>query len=345
MKIKVRYIVWGVVLAISIVLTLMEQEANAPKPLKQVIEGYISPEFEVENEDAEGNINHSELGKKYTLKVSNRKPDASCFTITTDVEELVSDDYQVIGQTPLIVVMKKEEDRIKKYIKNGLLNCSGELEMEKNDKIEINFQEVMEAVINDKTWSQFGGKNEPIKIFYPKLTTVEGRIFQQFLLITANDGIYPTQEERAVCEKQVKQFLEKSNVQGVDVTKRLTGVDDLKNDLYITFENNVLQVEGDEYEENFYISYPTETVEKQVYFQSTAEAGKEIQKVLAKNSGPFGCYSNLNFLVCYVSRYRYEGRSNIKEYRNHVNGIHDKVNFKDAYNVIDIPIDFLKESK
>ena len=204
MKRKVRYVVWGVVLAVSVVLTMIEQKANEPKPLKQEIEGYVSSEFETQNENIETNINHSQISKKYTLKVSNQRTDASCFIITTDFEEFVSsDDYETMGQTPLIAVFKKEKSTIKKYIENGLLNCSGKLKMDEEDKIEINFKKVMDAVINGKTWSEFGGKREPIKIFYPNLNTVEGKLFRHFLLITANDGIYPSEEsERAQCEKR-----------------------------------------------------------------------------------------------------------------------------------------------
>lgn len=342
----IRYIIWGIVFLISIILTTIEYDSKKPKPEKQDITAYVSSEFKSENSDIESNITHSDLGETYSLEVSNVKKEEAQFIITTDFDEISSSNYEVLGKTPLIVVLKQDKDMINQYIKNGLLKSSDEIQMDKNDKVEIDFKKLIDAVLENKNWSEFGGENKEIKIFYPELTTVEGKLFKHFLLITANGGSYPTQEkDMETSQKYVEEFLEQSNVQAVNVLNRLTGVDDFGTDIYVTFENNVMQLDDDEYGEKVYIGYPTETVEKQAFFESTSEIGDKIKEILAEGSGFWGFYSSIIELICKNHRYRYEGKNNISEYRkSSIYGMHDHVNFKDAYNCIDIPEEFLKTS-
>lgn len=343
MKVKQRYIIWGVVFVCSIILTIIEYNAKRPKPLKEEVVGYVASEFSSVNLDIEDNVNHSSLKKKYSLKISNHKDKNSKFVITTDFDEISSSDYEVLGKTPLLVVLKQNEKNIKQYEKKGLLKCSEKIQMDEDDKVEINFKKLMDAVIAHKNWSEFGGNKKEIKIFYPDLTTVDGNLFKQFLLVTANDGSYPTDEkERKDAQEYVEKFLEQPNVRGVNVMKRLTGVDDIESDIYVTFENNILQLDDDEYEASLYLAYPTETVEKQVVFESISESGDEIRKIIKEGSGFMNIYRSIESWVSYDWRYRYGRREDITAYRNSENGICNKLNFKDAYNCIDIPEEFLK---
>ena len=328
-----RIKIWAMVFVISILFTVKEYNDNKPKPEKQPITAYVSAEFSVENADIEDNFNHSDLGETYSLKVSNTASEKNHFRITTNVDDISSVNYEVIGESPLIVIMKQDKENIKQFTKSGLLMCPDGIEMDKNDKVEINFQKLMDAVINKKNWSEFGGENKEIKVFYPELTTIEGERFKEFLFITANGGLYPTKkEEIESCQKYIDKFLAQSNVHGVNVMNRLTGVNDISTDIYITFENNVLQLDTEnDYEEIIYVTYPTETVVKQVFFESVTEIGEQVMEILDESNGFLGIHSSIEYLICSKHRYRY-GNGKVSE-----NGIGGYVNFKDSYNSIEIP--------
>lgn len=326
MKTGKRILIWLIVFIVSIVFTIKENNRN--KPLQQTT-AYISSEFKENNEEIEKNFNAQMTG--YSLKVSNKKGREDSFIITTDSDEISSNNYEVMGKAPLIVIMKKDEKRVNNYIENGLLTSSEKIKMNRKDKIEINFKKLMNAVKENEKWNQLIGKES--KIFYPELTTTEGKLFKEFLLITANDGSYPTtQEEKETSQKQVEEFLESPHVQEVNVVTRLTGVNDIAGDIYITFENNAMQL----IREDIYVAYPKETVIKEVFFESNSEVGDKMQKKLGQRDF-WGTYYSIEDLICQNSRYRYEGREDIQVYRENNDGNFDRVNFKDFYNYVEIP--------
>lgn len=338
MKTGKRIFIWIIVLVISIVFTIHEDNKN--KPVEQTT-AYISSEFQESYEEIEESFNKHKLG--YSLDVSDKKSTGDSFVITTDIDEISSQNYEVIGKTPLIVVMKQKKEMLKNYKEKGLLACSGKMKIDEDDKVEINFKKIMEAVLKNEKWSKFGGKDKSIKVFYPELTTVEGKLFKHFLLITANNGSYPTtQEQLQKAQELVDEFLANPNVQAVNVMNRLTGVNDIGSDIYITFESNVMQLDKKEYEDKIYIAYPKETVIKQIFFESKSEIGDKTQKILGEDPGFFS--HSMEYRIC-TGRYRYEERKDIEEYRESGRiGIWDSVNFKNAYNCIEIPENALRSA-
>ncbi len=338
MKTGKRIFVWMIVLAISVVFTMKEEDKS--KPIQKTT-AYVSSDFKESYGGIEESFNEHELG--YSLQVSNKRMAGDSFVITTDINEVSSKDYEVMGKTPLLVVMKRKGDMLKSYKENGLL--SGKMKIDEDDEVEINFKKIMEAVLKNEKWSKFGGKDKEIKVFYPEPDTVEGKLFKHFLLITANNGSYPTtQEEVQAAQELVDQFLANPNVKAVNVMNRLTGVNDIGSDIYVTFENNIMQLDEDEYEDEFYVSYPKETVVKEIFFESKSEIGDKTQKILGEDPGFFS-----NSIACEIcksnTKYRYEARKDIEEYRDHAeNGIWNSINFKNAYNAIEIPENALRST-
>lgn len=338
MKTGKRIFIWILVLAISVVFAMKENDKS--KPIQKTT-AYISSEFKESYEGTEKSFNKHELG--YSLEVSNKKTAGDSFIITTDINEISSKDYEVMGKTPLIVVMKQKESMLKSYKEKGLL--SGKMKIDEDDEVEINFKKIMEAVLKSEKWSKFGGKDKEIKVFYPDHTTVEGKLFKHFLLITANDGAYPaTQEEIQKAQELVDGFLASPNAKAADVMSRLTGVNDMGSDIYVTFESNVMQLDKDEYEDKLYIAYPKETVVKQIFFESKSEIGDKTQKILGKAPSFFS--HSIAYRICEAyAKYRYKDQKDIKEYRDFGGvGIWDSVNFKNAYNCIEIPENALRSA-
>lgn len=339
MKIGKRILIWLMVLIISMLLTIRENNQNKPK---QDVKLYVSSEFSGANEKVEEVIN--DFNSSYSAKVFNKKNKEISATVTTEFSEISSNNYEVLGKTPLVVIMKPKEKLINAYKENGLLKSSKKIKMNDDDEIEINFKKLMDAVIKNESWSKFGGKDKEIRIFYPELTTTEGKLFKHFLLITANKGFYPTEKEQMEASQEyVEKFLAQPNVHPVNVINRLTGVNDIGTDIYITFENNALQLDSDKYGDEIYVTYPTETVVKQVFFESNSKIGEDIQKELKTNTGIMGGRGSLEDAICGGFAYRYENRKDIQTYRNARLQICYNVNFKDAYNYVEIPEQFLKE--
>lgn len=324
MKKNKRIIIWAIVLCISAVGTLMEDEANKPK---KEVTAYVCEVFKEQNDAIEKHFRKSSLGREYSLKVSNKQnvKDPQ-FIITEDFSEISSTNYEVIGKSPLIVVMKKNKKNIKKIVATKKL-LAVEKAFVSQDRAEIRFKRLMEAVIKDKSWEIFGIENKKIKIYYPELTSLEGKLFYQFLLITANDGSYPKEEdELKTSQEYVEEFLEKANVKGVDVMTRLTGVNDIENDIYVTFENNALQLDSNDYSDKIYIAYPTETIEKRIYFQSNTQIGNEMFDKIG--DGGFS-YLSIEDLIKNKG-YR------IKNAKHGDDSIYGTVNFKESYNPVEI---------
>ena len=105
MKTGKRIFIWILVLAISVVFAMKENDKS--KPIQKTT-AYISSEFKESYEGTEKSFNKHELG--YSLEVSNKKTAGDSFIITTDINEISSRDYEVMGKTPLIVVMKQKKD-------------------------------------------------------------------------------------------------------------------------------------------------------------------------------------------------------------------------------------------
>lgn len=333
MKTGKRIFIWIIVLTMSIFGAVTENHKS--KPVQETT-AYISSEFKENYDEIEKSFNKHKLG--YSLKVSDKKNGDDSFVITTDIDEISSEDYEVIGETPLIVVLKQNKKLLKSYNEKGLLACSGKMKIDEDDEVEIQFKKIMEAVLKNEKWIKFGGKDKEIKVFYPEPSTVEGKLFKHFLLITANDGSYPTtQEQMQKAQEQVEEFLANPNVQAVNIMNRLAGVNDIGSDLYVTFENDVMQLDKDKYKDKLYITYPRETVVKQIFFESKSEIGDKTQKILGED--PTILSLSMEYRICEeYTKYRYERRKNIKEYRGSGGvGIWDKVNFKDNYNYIEIP--------
>ncbi len=100
--------------------------------------------------------------------------------------------------------------------KNVTVNCKKGKHYEKkltNQFYPVNPLQNEEVFIWQKKWKTFGLNDKEIKIYYPELTTFEGKLFYQFLLITANDGDYPKEETQLESSQEyVESFLEKSKL-------------------------------------------------------------------------------------------------------------------------------------
>lgn len=155
------------------------------------------------------------------------------------------------------------KEKKKAYKKEGYLT-------EEDSCYTIKFDKIIKDTVSGK-WKE--------KIYCPKLDTIEGEIFFDFLLINVNEGRYPihaTEMEEAT--EKVNEFLNCNNVVPVNAVERLVNKKDVQDELYIIFENNIYDMSSSEYD--FEISYPSNTACYEVYCMYQGEKEKELRKIM-----------------------------------------------------------------
>ena len=119
---------------------------------------------------------------------------------------------------------------------------------------------------------------ERTTIYCPESNTVAGNLFYEFLLITINDGKYPTDNIEQIKEKANK-FLDSPNTIQTDVKSKISKLGGLlqEEDIYVLFESDLISVtEGNG---EISVTYPETTVIRQLYMQYT---NTELQKTISE---------------------------------------------------------------
>lgn len=167
--------------------------------------------------------------------------------------------------TPLTVVVDYN------YIITNLEDTAKFLNVE-NEHATINFDIIIDAIINDKKWSDLGVKkiNNLVSVVCPQRNTVEGKLFEKFLIVNLNKGIYPLDgniDENI--KTTIETFFSKSTVVQCDNTsERLKNVMDPKDRIYVVFENTVNSIHHITY------TYPSITILKSYYYLYENALGK-----------------------------------------------------------------------
>lgn len=195
-------------------------------------------------------------------------------TLTTDIEKIdQSRDYEIISQSPLIFMMKDAMDFNEvsiAYNKKGFLLSDSKIKTSNNDTITCDFTKVVDVVIDNGNWSDLGGEEtEEIIIYCPKLDTVEGKLFKEFLVRSFNNGL---NESNQKIEKKIQMFFESENVIQTEVYHKLQLLKDnvLQNAILVGFEHDLLNFYNN-YNQDFVFIYPQKTILKNIYLQMNAE--------------------------------------------------------------------------
>lgn len=284
-----RIIAWIIVLAILGFFTYREYEKSiAPKP-EEIVKGTLNIYTDIDGyEKTIKKETRSEVTDKYNLNfLEDSDIKMADILLTDDVTNLKPDkEYKTIAYSPMVVMMRCD-DSLKEYRKSGLLIRENEEdEDDKENGASINFKKIMDAVIKNETWSCFGGEDKPIKVYCPQKGTADANLFYQFLLITANNGVYPTtQAQKETCEQMANRFLGSPMVEEVDIVSRVIKVQDIGCDIYVMAEADYWKA-YDSVKDNdliSFIAYPTETVIKEIYYQTNGtDAAKAFDEEFEK---------------------------------------------------------------
>lgn len=213
----------------------------------------------------------NEFYKYYNYKTSSTSKNSD-FVFTSNIEAVdTTRDYTVEGYSPLVVCLKDTKNLnnyLKTTTKEGFLTCSSsdKIKNSSSDVITCDFSRIVEAVLNGEDWSNLGGEDKKITIYCPEPNTVSGNLFYEFLLITINNGKYPTDNLEQIKEK-ADMFLSASNTIQTDVKSKINKLGAVlqEEDIYVLFESDLLSVtEG---KEEISVIYPELTVIKELYLQ------------------------------------------------------------------------------
>ena len=273
---KDRIIVWIVLLLIAIgyigissTIKSKKTENEKAKQTKILVYNDVASDSVVK----ETIERDSKLSKK--IDFCDDSDDAELIITKTNNELDENLEIKSSSYTPLVVCMKNSKN-LEKYQENKLLTtASGEITNSPDDEIKIDFNKIINAVVKDKDWSEFGGSESDIRIFIPEDDTLEYEIFKKFLITTINGGTYPSEGEKLDdAESKADKFLDSSNcVETENVYSELSKINSLNsNDIYILFEADLMNsstwTQG---KLDIAIAYPKVTLVKHMYIQENSE--------------------------------------------------------------------------
>ena len=289
---KGRIIFWTISLVICaiIIIWVKKEESVIPYEEREPTKVYCIDEVK---EEIKKIIEDSNFGDTHRVIFTDNKDEAEF--VLTDRVTSKDDGYERLAWSPLIVAFDNTtKNKEKSYIKDGYL-----IEAENPYTYTIDFQKVIEATLEGK-WTD--------KIYCPKVTTREGEIFFDFLLININSGKYPqNSEELEKCTEVANKFLSSKLVLQCDSKEKLKNKTVLENEICIIFEKDIYNMSSDSYD--FEISYPTDTVLYEIYYCYKGSNEKELQSIM--NKVFFSDYSKLEEVIRYDMSCRFEKHTTV----------------------------------
>ena len=270
---KKRIILWVIFLAISVVyIAFNEYQKSLPVENTPTNKLYIYNDVSSESLVKKA-FDKTELSSKYTAEFKDDSDDVDII-ITKNTAKLMEDEDKIISTsyTPLIICMKNSKN-LQKYQKSGLLISSNDIDNSVQDAITIDFKKLIDAVINGDNWSVFGGEDNDFKIIVPEEDSVEGKIFYNFLLVTINNGNYPSNKEDLDSAKETANEFLKSCEKLPNAINELKKINSINaTDIYVLFESDFIKSSiWDQKKLDISVVYPKVTLVRHIYMQAIKE--------------------------------------------------------------------------
>lgn len=246
--------------------------------------------------------NKKKFYKYYNYNTSSNSKNSD-FTFTSDIQMIdTSRDYSIEGYSPLVICLKDTKNLnnyLKTTTKEGFLTCDdNKIKNNGQDVINCDFLRIIEAVLNKEDWSNLGGEDKKITVYCPEPDTISGKLFYEFLLITINNGKYPTDNLEQVKEK-ADLFLNSENTIQADVCSKMSKLGYVleEEDIYILFESDLL---NETHNASISVAYPEITVIKELYLQYN---NSDLQDSISKCFDSTSMYSSYLYSDIYYDHY------------------------------------------
>lgn len=272
-------------------------------------------------------IKDSELKSEYKVILTD---DISVANLSFETDKEFDSEYTKVAYSPFVVAYSYNDKNISRMIKSGLLQ-----EAFFNDSYkEINFRKVIEEVLGEGNWENFGVKDVgTIKVYYPAPGTKYYSDYYDFMLVTVNGGIYPSTEIDLVNAIEVIKRFEDSNyteaVEDFDEKLKRTG-GFLANSLYLIPEQEAGIIATNNKKHGI-LFYPTVTVYVNYYVKGDELGQKLIDAFDASEFWHINFYSEIE-----LKNYR-------SDFKNMLEEVSDYLSYeRDVYNVIALDKERLK---
>lgn len=261
----------------------------------------------------------AELSSIYKIVMTD---DLSKANIIVEMDKEFDPEYTEIAYTPFVVVYSEVDENISNMLEKSVLQNAL---FDENYK-EINFGKVIEEVLGEGKWENLGVENMGnIKVYYPAPETPYYSDYYEFMLVTANEGLYP--ENTTDLKKAMEQIecFEKSKY-----TEAVVDFDEKVNRTGGFMENTFFlmpeKLAGDlAYGKslNGRLFYPTTTVYSKYYLKAD-ELGMKLVEVFDMPGTFLGNFYD------YIA-----GQDYRNSWENNLNGITDYLDDeRDVYNII-----------
>lgn len=196
--------------------------------------------------------------------------------VVVDYGKENDNNYKLFAYSPFTIAYSISKDNHKAMSNAGILTSN---KFDENC-MELELLKVIQEVNGEGSWDNLGldgyGK---IQIFYPAESTVYWHDFYNFMLLTANDGVYPTtQVEMKSAVDTVQKFIESPCTEAIEsYQERVVRTGGIPNGvLYIgpeqVLRNEIVNCAG----YKFYLAFPKVTSNFNYYVKSNSEIGNRL---------------------------------------------------------------------
>lgn len=317
---KKRIIVWLFAILIGIVLVKYSNYVeNKPEPVeKQNITVCAPADMEKAFEKA---LYFSNLKDTHQIVMTEDHNADLC----VDYGKQNDDEYKRFAFSPFIVAYDDDSEYFDELIEANV--CVKSI-YDKND-YEIDFSKVINEVIGQGEWTNLGIKDQgKIIIFYPDETSEYWNDFHDFLLVNANNGEYPENEQDMEnAEAIVKQFVESKYTQGInDFSEQAIRTGGFPSTVfYVLPEQKAAQICSDQSVDSRFL-YPKNTVYMNYYVKGN-DLGQQLISVFEKKN----LWNSSFYYYLHCEYYRTINNSAIDSFSGYV------YDGRDEFNVVKIP--------
>lgn len=278
-----QWVIWLVIAALCFGIPKVSEYVNS-LPERQPLTVYAPADMEEAFNHA---LNMSALSGSHYIVMSDDPNSNIC--VGCGKQDDAS--YEKLAYSPFVVAYHKDESYFKKLKKADVCFES----TYDSNYYEIDFLKIIDEAIGEGKWENLGiTKQGNLKVFYPDKESVYWSDFYDFLLVTLNDGKYPTtQAEVERAEETIDKFVNSKNTEGVidfeEQGKRTAGFPSTV--IYILPEKDAREIRDNEQVYARFL-YPTKTVYVNYYVKGD-ELGKQVIEAFDKTSFLYDFYRTL----------------------------------------------------
>lgn len=298
---RITFWIISIVICGIVIKIYSAKQGSVPYEKREPVNVYCIEEFQ--DEIKETIEEDKSFGKTHRVVFTDDKKSAD-FILSDEIFSSEKKEYEVAGYTPLVAVY--DNDKKEQYKEEEYINKKTE---------ELKFNRILVDIISGKFKDN---------VYYPNLNTAEGKMFNNFLLINFNKGLYPRNEDELQrATKKAEKFFSAENTIEMISLDRVKNKEEVVDEIYITFEKDVAkELDGSGYA----VGYPTNTVVYKYYYNCKNES---IQKIMEKKSFLYNFKTKIQSIM---------GEGGFREEFSRARPSVNHVSLKSDFSSVDIPL-------